>query len=256
MQGIRCCPLRAVLPLVLSAWGVQAAPLTPASGALTVSGRLGDSGRFEIRANLAGGNFHGNATFEIDGQTLSAPLLPKRSYLENGQCHFRIESGPARAELGGPCDSVGLRGRFESFVPGQGMRSGGVQGQVMLATQSVSAEGSSNALPAGKLSCAYMEPVRSFKLGETTQYLLRWSNLVSLTLSSDGHYRAGASASGEFVRQNGAIRLISGPWIGALARLETDRSGQASVVFYIDQNRRPDGVHIVDPYTTRCSKSR
>jgi hypothetical protein len=28
------------------------------------------------------------------------------------------------------------------------------------------------------------------------------------------------------------------------------------VIFHIEENRRPGGVHIVDPYTTRCTRAR
>ncbi len=234
----------------------QAAPLTPNSGALSARGSLNGLGSFTLQATLQGGHFTGNATFAIEGQTLTAALMPQRSYVENGKCYFRIESNRARAELAGPCDSSSFSGRFESFIPGQGLRGGDFKGQVQLATQAPPATQTGNTLPGGKLSCAYHEAVRSFALGETTQYQLRYSNMPSLTLSANGSYRAGAQAGGNFVREGGQIRLTSGPWSGALGTLEPDRSGQPAVVFYIDQNRRANGVHIVDPYTTHCTRPR
>lgn len=240
----------------LLAPGAQAAPLTPASGALTVNGSMDGIGSFTIQATLQGGNFTGNASFEIGGQTLAAALLPTRSYFENGKCYFRIENNRARAELGGPCDSNQFSGRFESFIPGQGMQGGNFKGQVRLAAQPAPVAPSGNTLPGGKLTCAYNEALRSFKLGETTQYQLRYSNMPSLTLSANGSYRAGSQSGGSFVREGQQIRLTSGPWSGALGTLEPDRSGQPAVVFYIDQNRRANGVHIVDPYTTRCTSPR
>lgn len=248
--------LAASMLLALPASTVQAAPLTPASGALTVTGNMEGIGSFEIQATLQGGNFNGNAKFDIDGQTLRAALLPNRNYLENGKCYFRIDSGRARAELGGPCDSNSFRGRFESFIPGQGTRGGDFKGQVVLAAKPAAGAKAGSTLPSGKLTCAYNEAIRSFKLGETTQYQLRFSNMVSLTLAADGTYRAGTKSSGSFVREGSLIRLTSGTWSGAVGTLEPDRSGQPAVVFYIDQNRRPDGVHIVDPFTTRCTSPR
>ena len=80
--------------------------------------------------------------------------------------------------------------------------------------------------------------------------------MVSLTLAAGGTYRAGTQSSGRFVREGNAIRLTSRAWSGALGTLKPDRSGQPAVVFYIDQNRPPDGVHIVDPFTTRCTSPR
>jgi hypothetical protein len=52
--------------------------------------------------------------------------------------------------------------------------------------------------------------------------------------------------------------LLPGPPAPAPAqsRRWSLRSGRPAVVFHIEENRRADGVHIVDPYTTRCPDSR
>jgi hypothetical protein len=183
-------------------------------------------------------------------------LLSKRSYLENGGCHFYFENGRARAQISGKCDDTGLDGRFETFIPDAGGNTGSAKGALVLSAGAAPQE-SAGRLPKGKLGCGFNEPKMSFKLGETTQYSLQYSNLASLTLEPAGAYSAGTQARGRFVAAaGGKIRLTSGPWAGALGVLENDRSGSPAVVFHIEENRRPDGVHIVDPYTTRCTKPR
>ena len=259
---MRAIPVIAVaLGPLLACPGAVAAPLTPNSGALTVTGELADSGnpvgRFDMQAVLKDGNFTGTATFTVDGASVSGPLLANRSYLENGRCYFRVENGRARAEISGKCDHAGMEGRFETFVPGAGMKTGTAKATFSLAGgAAATAPAASGKLPSGKLMCAFNEPKVSFKWGEATQYSLQYSNMASLTLNPGGTYVAGSGTRGRFSRQGNKIRLESGPWAGAVGSLETDRSGTPAVVFHIEENRRADGVHVVDPYTTRCTKAR
>ncbi|MFD2366001.1 hypothetical protein [Pseudoduganella sp. GCM10020061] len=245
----------------LGSAAVQAAPLTPNSGPLAVSGELAEGGsaigRFDVQALLKDGNFTGAATVTVDGSSVSGPLLANRSYLENGRCYFRVENGRARAEISGRCDSAGLEGRFETFIPGLGLKTGISRAAFTLAGgESATAPAASGKLPGGKLTCAFNEPKVSFKWGEPTQYSLQYSNMVSLTLDAGGTYAAGSGKGGRYTRQGGKIRLESGPWAGAIGSLENDRSGTPAVVFHIEENRRADGVHLVDPYTTRCTRAR
>jgi hypothetical protein len=237
----------------------HAAPLSPNSGALKVEGKVthGDNnaGTFSAQAVLKDGHFTGTATFTIAGTSIAGPLLEQRSYLENGRCYFRMENGRSRAEFGGKCDSTGMEGRFQSFAGGE-LKNGAAKAAFTLSggTPVAAASGS---LPSGKLSCAFSEPRIGVKLGELTQYSLRFSNLVSLTLDPSGTYTTGKGGSGRFAREpGGRIRLSSGPWQGALGALANDRSGAPAVVFHIEENRGPDGVHLVDPYTTHCTKPR
>ncbi len=252
-------PSLCAVAALLAATMAQAAPLTPNSGALTVDGKVTDrdnnAGAFSVQAILKDGHFTGTATFTIAGTSIAGPLLEQRSYLENGRCYFRMESGRNRAEFGGKCDSTGMDGRFESFADGQ-LKNGTAKASFTLAGGAPVAA-ASGSLPGGKLTCAFNEPKIGVKWGETTQYSLRFSNLVSLTLDPSGTYTTGNGGRGRFTREaGGKIRLGSGPWQGALGTLENDRSGAPAVVFHIEENRRPDGVHLVDPYTTHCTSPR
>jgi hypothetical protein len=234
--------------------GALAAPLTPSSGKLAVSGTLAGDGRYDIRATLKGGNFSGSAKLTVGGRTLELPLLEKRSYLENGKCYFRFEQGRARGELSGKCDSESFEGRFETFLDGD-LRNGSQKGQVALAG-GAAATAAAGQVPTAKLTCAYQERKFSAKWGESTQYSLHFSNMSTLTLTG-GKYRAGQSGSGSFERVGrDKVRLTSGTWAGAIGTLEPDRSGRPAVVFHIEENRRADGVHIIDPYTTHCTEGR
>lgn len=236
-------------------------PLGPNSGALTLAGEIRDSdggqGEFRISAILSGGDFRGTLRLTLDGQTVEAPLIPARSYLENGKCYFRAESGRARAELGGPCDTAFIRGTFETFMPGGGLSTGTMSGRALsaAAATTASAAGQAGVLPTAPLTCAYQDRRIGVGLGQATQYSLAYSHMASLTLEAGGAYRT-ASGGGRFIRSGDKIRLTSGAWAGAVGTLELDRSGEPAVVFHIEQNRRTDGVHIIDPYTTRCTRAR
>lgn len=233
--------------------------LTPNSGALEASGAVRDGdgvqGQFAVRAQLRQGAFTGVGRLVLGGQTVEGALIPGRSYLENGQCHFYFESGRARAEVGGPCDSTVMTGKFEAFIPGEGLKLGAMNGRIAVGNP-LAATARPGVLPSGKLTCAYNDRRFAAGLGETTQYSLAFSNIVSLTLNPAGTYATGSGRGGAFLRAGDQIRFTSGALAGAVGSLRPDRSGTASVVFEIDQNRRPNGVHIVDPYTTNCTVAR
>jgi len=250
-MALRAAALAALV--VLAHAGAAAAALGPSSGRLAVAGTLAGGGRFEIDATLKGGNFSGTGKVSVGGQSFEGPLLERRSYLENGKCYFRFEQGRARADISGKCDSSGLEGRFETFIAGD-LRNGSSSGRLTLLGGGAAAVAAGQ-LPTAKLTCAYQDRRIGVRPGEMTQYSLHFSNLATLTLAN-GKYSAGKSG-GTFERVGkDKIRLTSGTWMGAIGTLEPDRSGQPAVVFHIEENRRPDGVHLVDPYTTRCTESR
>jgi len=234
--------------------GAIAAPLAPSSGAMTLAGTLERGGRYEIQAVLKDGNFSGTARLTLNGQTIEGPLLDKRSYLENGKCYFRFEQGRARGEIRGKCDSATMDGTFETFTPAQGGATGKSSGTVTL-LGGASRTAAAGQWPAAKLTCAYQDRKYTSKIGGTTQYSLAFSNMGSLKLSGSSYATGTGSGSLQRVEAD-KIRLTSGPWSGAVGTLEPDRSGRPAVVFHIEENRRPDGVHIVDPYTTRCTEAR
>lgn len=237
----------------------QAAPLTPNSGALQATGSVtdggGQQGQFSVQATLKGGAFTGSGRLTIGGKSVEGALIPGRSYLENGQCQFYFENGRARAQVGGRCDSTTLTGKYEAFIPGEGLQLGAMSGRIVLGTPAAPARAGGQ-LPTGKLTCAYNDRRLAAGFGETTQYSVAFSNMVSLTLSPAGTYTAGSGGGGRFVRSGDKIRLTTGTWAGAVGLLEPDRSGEPAVVFKIDENRRANGVHIVDPQTTRCTRAR
>jgi hypothetical protein len=239
---------------------VLAAPLGPNTGAVTVTGTANDhdghKGSFSIQAVLSGGNFTGTGHFAVGNAVVDGALDPKLSYFENGRCAFRWESGKARASVSGACDSAALtRGRMESFTPDDGARNGEAEGSIVLGKAGAPLAAAANLpLPTAKLTCAYQE--RRIAAGNVdTQYSLAISNMASLTLSPAGAYRT-ANGAGRFTRSGNQVRLAGGPFDGALGTLEADRSGAPAVIFHIEENRRPGGVHIVDPYTTRCTRAR
>jgi hypothetical protein len=241
------------LPAVSAA--AMAAPLTPNHGAVAYSGSLTDSdgrpGSFTVEAQLRAGDFTGRARVVTADYTVEGPL--KHGFLENGRCLFRVEQGRSRAELTGKCDSDRIEGRFESFHAGD-LKTGTFTGTGKAARAPAAA--AVVPLPTAKLTCAYQDRRIGVGLGQTTEYSLAFSKMVSLTLAPAGTYQAGASASGRYVRSGNEIRLQTGPWAGAVGAVERDRSGEPAIVFHIEQNRRPDGVHRIDPYTTRCTRAR
>lgn len=247
------------LASICVATAAPAAPLTANSGALQANGTVtdgsGQQGQFRVKATLKGGAFTGSGRLTIGGQSVEGALIPGRSYLENGQCQFYFESGRARAQVGGRCDSTMLTGKYEAFIPGEGLQLGAMTGRIVLGTPAAPARAGGK-LPTGKLTCAYNDRRLAAGFGETTQYSLAFSNMLSLTLSPAGTYAAGSGGGGRYVRTGDRIRLTTGTWAGAVGVLEPDRSGEPAVVFNLAENRRANGVHIVDPQTTRCTKAR
>jgi hypothetical protein len=255
-------PLKpAAIALLLSSSFALAAPLGPNSGAMTVAGSAndhdGNRGAFSIHGVLKAGNFTGSGHLAVGKTVVDGALDPKQSYLENGKCYFRWEAGKAHAGISGTCDGTTLTaGRMESFTPDDGSKNGEAEGKVSLETGAAPApSASAGRLPTAKLTCAFTDRRIGVAAGQTTQYSLGISNMASLTLSPAGTYRT-ANGGGKFSRSADKIRLAGGPFDGAIGTLEADRSGVAAVVFHIEENRRPNGVHIVDPYTTRCTASR
>lgn len=234
-------------------------PLGPNGGEMILVGDIRDNdggqGEFRISATLSGGDFRGALRLTLNGQTIEAPLIPARSYLENGKCYFRAESGRARAELGGPCDTASIRGIFETFIPGEGLSNGTMSGRFQSPSAAAPVAARPGVLPTARLTCAYQDRRIGVGMGEATQYSLAYSNMASLTLDAAGTYRT-ASGGGRFTRAGDKIRLTTGTWAGAVATLEADRSGEPAVVFHIQENRRANGAHVVDPYTTRCTRAR
>lgn len=237
--------------------------VTPNAGPLTGSGQLTDGsgaslGQWSIDAVLKDGNFVGNATVTVKGTTLAMPLVPARSYLESGKCYFYAEQGRARMEFGGPCTQRGVSGRMSGFVP-QGeifTINGFMQGSLEFRRGGQSAAApASGILPTNKLTCAWMERVGGNVAGDPARYELRYSNMATLTLTAGGGYRT-ANTSGAFERRGDTIRFTSGQFAGAVGRLAPDRSGRPAVYFEIEENRRADRVHIVDPGRTSCTTAR
>jgi hypothetical protein len=237
----------------------QGAQVTPNLGAVQGEGTLqdndGNSGTWSIDAVLSGGDFTGTGAATIRGVTVRGPLANGGSFYENGRCHFRIEEGRYRVEIGGPCTTTSIDGHASGFVAGNTI-VGSAKGVLKFGKAGAgSAAPKAVALPTAKLTCAWMERVGGVVAGDLPNYQLRMSNMVTLTLSPNGTYRTN-SASGSFVREGDRLRLTSGAFAGAGGRLQPDRSGQPAVYFEREENRRANGVHIVDPGRTACTVAR
>lgn len=260
------------LPIMISALvsapaGAQEAPpagpaVTPNLGPVTGSGVLTDSGgkslgTWSVKATLKDGDFTGAATVTIQGATLTLPLKSGRSYVESGKCYFYGEEGRARIDIGGPCTQKGVSGRLSGFIPQNDIFSvtGFMKGTLAFGSGGAAKPAAAAVLPTNKLTCAWMERVGGNVAGDLARYELRNSNMATLTLSAAGTYRT-ASTSGRFTRSGDVIRLTSGQFAGAVGRLQADRSDRPAVYFEIAENRRPNGVHIVDPARTSCTTAR
>lgn len=239
---------------------VCAAPVTPNAGAVTGQGTFkdndGNDGTWSVRAVLKDGDFSGEGTLVIGGVTYTGPLIKGRSYLENGKCYFGFEQDRMRTSFGGPCTTETVEGYIDGFVPGTGTLVGKMTGGLTFGNATAASPASARAvLPTAKLTCAFWETRYTFNAGELNNRELRPSNMAVLTLSPNGTYRT-ANTSGAFVRKGDTIHLTSGAFKGAVGQLRNDRSGQPAVYFELSENKRPDGVHIVDPATTACTKAR
>ncbi|WP_207458983.1 hypothetical protein [Azospirillum sp. SYSU D00513] len=247
-----------VAALAVSTAPLTAAPLTADQGAVAFSGSLTDSGGrpgdFAVEATLAKGDFTGRGRITTSGYSVEGPIV--RGYLENGRCSIRIENGRSRGEISGTCDTDRIGGRFETFHPGGGLLTGTVAGTARAAGVEDRPAGQDIPLPTAKLTCAYQDRKIGVGLGETTQYSLAYSNMVSLTLTASGTYAVGSGGTGQFARSGNKLTLTSGPYEGAVGTVELDRSGEPAVLFLREENETPAGVHRVDPYTTRCTRAR
>lgn len=249
-QVVACCVLFAAQPAL-------AAAVTPNAGPVEGRGTLKDSsgrtGNWSVRAVLKDGNFTGEGTVSLGGTSFTGPLLSGRSYLENGKCYFAFERDRARASLGGPCTTETIEGKLDGFLPGDGVIVGETKGTLHF-SQGTAVAARPGALPAGKLTCAWWETEVTYRAGELNGRQLRVSNMATLTLLPGGAYRT-ANTSGAFVRDGDRIRLTSGAFAGAVGQLRPDRSGAPAVYFERDENRRANGVHLVDAATTACTKA-
>ncbi|TFI57886.1 hypothetical protein E2493_12930 [Sphingomonas parva] len=250
------------LALVLAAGAGRAAPVTPNLGPIHGEGTLadndGNAGTWSIDAVLTGGDFAGRGTVTLRGVTVNGALKRGRSYLENGKCYFHIEQDRHRMEISGPCTTDSIAGRADGFLAGEGVIIGSAKGVLRFGRAGApkpAATAATGVLPTNKLTCAWSERIGGNVAGDPARYELRFSNMVTLTLGRDGSYRTN-KAAGRYVREGNTVRLTSGAFAGAVGRLEPDRSGQPAVYFERDENRRPNGVHIVDPGRTSCTTAR
>lgn len=236
-------------------------PVNPNMGPVTGQGVLTDSkqisiGTWAIAARLEGGQFSGSGSVTINGATVTMPLEPRRSYLENGKCYFVLVQGRNHISLGGPCTSRAIKGSMSGFLAEGDVFSttGYMAGSLAFAGPGAAPVG--GVPPTSKLTCAWMERIGGIVAGQPFHYELRFSNMGTLTLSPAGAYRT-ASSSGRFVRiGNDRIKLVSGQFAGAIGRLQPDKSGRPAVYFERDENRTAQDVHIVDPQRTSCTVAR
>lgn len=256
---VRCFFLLAIaLALVAPASGQD---LTPNSGPLTFSGFLLDGdeaiGQFKAEAILAEGNFSGSITASLPGVTFNAPLMRSRSYLENDTCLLYAEEGRNRLLLRGPCDSLqygGQEGSHEGFFQDIGMVRGGMIGLVTSAGGTASeALAAEIIVPTSKLTCFWYEHHLARSNYEINEYLTAISMMVVLTLHQDGWYETAAS-EGYYRLAGNKVILDGGMFDGAIGTLEPDRSGEAAIVFYRDENKDAWGAPLVDPDTTHCTQ--
>lgn len=238
--------------LFAQAGGAVSANAGPLEGRGTLKDGDGRSGVWSVQAVLKGGSFTGEASITLGEFSVTALLLPGRSFVENGKCYFAFEKDRARATLGGPCSADSISGKFDGFLPGQGAVVGEMTGTLRFGKAAAAPK---SELPVGKLTCAWWETRVTYKSGELNSRELRPSNMGTLTLLPGGNYRT-ANTSGKFVKEGARIRLTSGAFRGAIGQLRADRSGEPAVYFELDENKRANGVHIIDPATTSCTKAR
>lgn len=250
--------LLALAPFVLAA-PLAAAPLSPNAGAFAGEGALddgeGNQGTWQANGKLSGGEIAGTLAIELAGKTMTVTMKPGPAYMENGRCYLKGEEGRNRFELSGPCDSAGFGpGRISGYFDGGPSVTGTFTGTLRWGAKAAVAP-AAGALPTARLLCGYRERIGGVVAGEIATYENRPSLMGFLQLSADGTYRT-QQGTGRFTREGAAIRLASGPWAGALGRLEPDNSGEPAVYFERDDNRRADGTPIVDPWRTFCVRQR
>lgn len=251
--------LLALAPLVLAA-PLAAAPLSPNAGAFAGEGALddgdGNQGTWQAAGTLSGGEIAGTLAVALAGKAMTVTMRPGPAFIENGRCILKGEEGRNRFELSGPCDSAGFGpGRIDGYFEGGPSVTGTFTGTLRWGAQAAAAAPAAGALPTARLLCGYRERIGGNVAGEIATYENRPSLMGFLQLSADGTYRT-QQGTGRFTREGAAIRLVSGPWAGALGRLEPDNSGEPAVYFERDDNRRADGTPIVDPWRTFCVSQR
>lgn len=247
--------------LMLSA-PLAAAPLSPNAGTFSGEGVLddgdGNKGSWRASGTLSGGNIAGTLSVDLAGKTMTVPMKPGPAYMQNGRCILKGEEGRNRFELSGDCDSDSFGpGYINGYFAGGPSVSGKFAGTLRWGSTAATSNGAAAATPAAgtiptaRLLCGYRERVGGVVAGDLPTYENRQSLMGFLQLSSDGTYRT-AQGSGRFSREGDAIRLASGPWQGALGRLKPDNGGDPAVYFEREDNRRPDGSPIIDPWRTFC----
>ncbi|RYY28261.1 MAG: hypothetical protein EOP62_03415 [Sphingomonadales bacterium] len=210
--------------LVLAA--PAAAQVSPNAGPVSGEGVLndhdGNSGTWKLSATLVGEAFAGTMEMVLGGKPMSVTL--KNAYYENGNCILRGENGRNRFELRGKCSPT----RFgPGTIDGYFDRDRAFNGEF------------SGTLRWGKAA------------GDLARYESRPSSMVSLTLGG-GTYRT-RNASGAYTVSGNRIRFTSGFCAGAVGELRADNSGAPAVYFSLEENRRANGVPLVDAWSTACA---
>ncbi|MBX3595753.1 hypothetical protein [Sphingomonas sp.] len=226
----------------------------PFSGAGTLATSDGESGAWRVRGVLSAGMIKGTLDVDVAGRTMTVDLDQGHAYFENGFCVLKGVAGRNRFQLRGRCDREPYSGTINGYYDKVGEVNGSFTGTLKWGAAG-SRPPAAGVLPAGKLTCSYMERMGGVVAGDIGTREIRPSALGTLTLSPSGTYVA-RNGSGRFVREGQAIRLTSGPWAGALGRLMPDNSGSPAVYFEREDNRRADGSYIVDPWRTFCTTSR
>jgi hypothetical protein len=239
------------------------APVTANMGPVRGEGQLVDNsgalmGNWTIDATLSEGIFSGTATITVKGATYTGPLT-KASYLENGHCYFKFESGRSTADIGGDCTTTRVGGIARGFTPlGEvygwtGKMSGRLAfAQMDIAQRAAPAAAASGTIPTATLKCTRIEWIGGVVAGDTPRYEWHPSAMVTLTLTPGGTYRTGNRTSGNFVRDGKLIRFTSGFYQGAVGTLQDDSSGKPAIYFNREDNYRPDGTFRIDSGRTSC----
>lgn len=185
----------------------------------------------------------------LGGKPMSVTM--KNAYYENGFCVLRGESGRNRLELRGKCSPAAFGpGTVKGYYDGDREFNGEFGGTLRWGAAAPRPT-ASGIVPTAKLMCAYRERIGGNVAGDLARYETRFSSMVSLTLAG-GTYRT-RNTSGSYTVQGDRVRLTSGGYAGATGRLRPDNSGAPAVFFDVAENRRADGVPIVDAWNTACA---
>ncbi|WP_066800365.1 hypothetical protein [Sphingomonas soli] len=230
-----------------------AAQLNPNAGPVTGEGVLndhdGNSGTWKLSATLSGGAFTGTLDMVLGGKPMSVTL--KNAFHENGNCIVKGENGRNRFELSGKCSPTRFGpGTISGYFDRDRSFNGEFSGTLRWG-KAAAKPAATGIVPTAKLMCAYRERVGGNVAGDLPTYQSRPSSMVSLTLAG-GTYRT-RNASGAYTVSGNRIRLTSGFYAGAVGELRADNSGAPAVYFNLEENRRANGVPIVDPWSTACA---